>query len=306
MAYKPRKPYASKKQYAKKQKMKSKLKSKSNMWNFKLKGTDFLISNGTGLIINGGTGTIASPGTVLFNNLNTYKVSGAQQLPNQDGATPPNPINVGYSGWWLQPSAATKTLNNPSNTSFGVSAAFNFNGVPSYQTLCNNFDRVRLNGIKIVIYNSNNVSYTAGGGATGSAVSVPRLSYRVDFDDAKISVNGLSITDAGHKTVLLNKPVSIFIKPRIVVPVQSTLNATQNNLLMKSQWMDVKQSNGIAFYGLKMWFDDLTCQMGNNFDIKFETTYYVSFKQHLSNVGADGGEVEPDEYEEIIKDDFNN
>lgn len=238
-------------------------KNKRNVWNFKMRGSDTYITS------------TATANQLVINNSNTYLTT--------NGGTAPTP----YAGNLI---ALQPCVNNARCSAFGMSAAFSANQCVAYPALANNFDRYRVNLIKVKIYPSTNIAMSAGTSTLG------RLSWRFDPDDSRISTNGNSILGTSHKTVSLTKPITIYIKPKVVVSLNNTANTTVNgnfNGVYKSPWVNVGQPN-VQLYGLKMWFDDLSLPASANFDIKIETTYYVSFKDMLNGSSPLGDEEEYD------------
>lgn len=265
-----------KKTHRRKSHKKSRKGHRKTGWSFRLRGSDTYITN---------VSTSSNPNQLLINNSNTY-------LTTNGGTTP-----TGKTGTLI---ALQPSINNTNVVAFGMSACFTAAQIVD-SALFSHFDKYKVNGVTIKIYPSVNMATSAG------TSTLPRMSWRFDPDDARISTNGASILGTTHKSVLLNKPVKIFIKPKALLSMAdfgSTAPGAISSSLNRSiatSWVNCGDLAG-AMYGLKFWFDDLSIPSGTNFDIKIETTYHVSFKDLLNGVSPQGDEVdyEPPKEEVVV------
>lgn len=144
------------------------------------------------------------------------------------------------------------------------------------------YDRVKLNGVKITIIPQQNV-------ADVSLSQLPVIKFVHDYDDANIAYNSDQIWARQGKIRRLNKPFSLYVKPRAKNYV---VNLPQNGAIspipagsIKMGFMDTALSADIPFYALKFAVRDWTCPTDtlNKLKFKVEIKYYVTFRNQILN-----------------------
>lgn len=156
------------------------------------------------------------------------------------------------------------------------------------------YDRVKLNGVKIQF-----IPQWSQGFATSSAASpynqtalIPTMKIVHDYDDANPPQTINSVWARRGRVFRLNRPFSLFIKPRIRTAVYNAPQGGGSSIIpglsTKATYMDVASCADVAHYGLKFGIKDWD---GNaNLQLQVVITYYCSFKNMLYNAAPVKGE----------------
>jgi len=143
------------------------------------------------------------------------------------------------------------------------------------------YDRVKLNGVKLQFI----PSYNTGVVSDVVASTLPSMKYVYDFDDANPSPSSDSLWARQGKTVRLNKPFSIYIKPRVRTSVQAITQGTSPVIIAgkseRSGFLDTANASDIAHFGIKFGVKDWTVDAP--LTLRVVVTYYVSFRQLIWN-----------------------
>lgn len=178
----------------------------------------------------------------------------------------------GLTGW----SVGTPVADANGLFQFGGAMQFQLNQAQEWKDFTNLFDRYKISGCKVKFIPVVNMA-TPGG-------AVPVISYAIDLDDASIPATYAEINQKYnvHKK-RLDKPCSIYVKPRIAQAIYSGLTSGYA-IGNKNTYIDCNDP-GVPMYGLKFWIRD--CFLGAssgvspleaNTVIRIETTFYLSMK----------------------------
>lgn len=143
------------------------------------------------------------------------------------------------------------------------------------------YDRVKLNGVKLQFfpsYNTANVSEATPG-------QLPTMKMVYDYDDANPPQSADAIWARQGTVRRLNKPFSIYVKPKVRTSVQAvTQGSTPVSIIAKSEaggYLDTASASDVAHYGLKFAIKDWPNEVPVS--IRVVATYYVTFRQLLWN-----------------------
>lgn len=171
------------------------------------------------------------------------------------------------------------------NFSGGSSAPGVTTAVPYFPALANIYDRFRVNKIKVRIIPEVNIAV-----ATGSSV-LPTMKVVYDYDDAGISSVG-ALWGRRGKCFRLDKPHTFSFIPRVNYNTTTATSGTSPLLIQKCPWINTTNGGTVVMFGLKWAIKDFytTSSAGTNNIVRFEITYYYSFKEQIqgSAVGVYG------------------
>lgn len=207
-----------------------------------------------------------------FSDGHYFKLSGADTTIFSSGS------NVTSTGSVL--TGLPQVIPNTGNrVRFGGVFTFNIGSSALYrQKLYNMFDRVKINGVKVKVIPMFN---TADTGASGT---LPSMKVCYDFDDLNVPTPGDIQTRIG-KTYRLDKPFSIYLKPKIlksIVAVQGTVTNTYINAPEAPPYLDMSNAGVCSLYGIKFMIQDWYNFTGLNNGVRFEITYYCHFKNQIA------------------------
>lgn len=141
-----------------------------------------------------------------------------------------------------------------------------------------NFDRYKINGIKIRVIPEMNFASVVGFG------TLPTMKVCYDYDDANVPTVG-DVEVRRGKTYLLNKPFSIYLTPKTSYQLYAgpaINNPPASYASQKATWCNMAQLQ-IPHYGVKFMIRDWYCNTSpNDMQIRFEITYMVSVKEQLA------------------------
>lgn len=158
---------------------------------------------------------------------------------------------------------------------FGAVCYFKLNNTLQSGDFTALYDRYKINGIKVKVIPLSNVASANGQGL------IPTMVYHTDFDDSLTPTSDTDVrVKAGAREVRLDKPVSIFIKPKIADAILGASAGTAFSIPRAAPYINMSYPD-VPHYGLKMYFRDvnLMASASNvNTCFRFETTYYLSCK----------------------------
>lgn len=161
----------------------------------------------------------------------------------------------------------------PSTWETGLSAQFQLKSVVDVNDLTSLFDRYKIVGVKLKIHYLHNSSFIPG------ASNLPTLYYAFDGDDSGTPATSLAVLSKGYcksRVLNANRPLNIYIKPRVTKEIYSSPVATGYSS-EKACWLDCNSST-VPHYGLKFWLSDWVGGEENNNAIRIQPTYYLAFK----------------------------
>lgn len=158
---------------------------------------------------------------------------------------------------------------------FGAVSYFKLSNVLQASDLTALYDRYKITGIKFKIIPLSNVASVNGQGL------VPTMVYHVDYDDAVTPTSDSDVrVKAGAKEVRLDRPRTIFIKPKIADAILGASAGTAYSVPKAAPYINMSYPD-VPHYGLKMYFRDVNLSASSssiNTCFRFETTYYVACK----------------------------
>lgn len=200
-----------------------------------------------------------------------FKFAGVPTLI-QTGVSSPTPVG---SGSIVINSTAVPGVNKALNN---ISGAFQLTlqqvNLPNLSMINTNFDRYRVNKIKIRVIPQCNVADVIGAGV------IPVMKVVRDYDDFKVP----TIADVWSRRGsihLLNKPFTLSLVPKI--PMVLGTNVTGGYAVMKSTWINMAYPN-VPLFGIKFGIKDFynTATGSNSMQVRFEIMYYISVKEQLA------------------------
>lgn len=159
---------------------------------------------------------------------------------------------------------------------FGAVSYFKLNNCLQSGDFTALYDRYKINAIKVKIIPLSNHASVNGQGL------IPTMVYHTDYDDAVTPTSDSDVrVKAGAKEVRLDKPVSIFIRPKIADAILGASAGTAFSIPRKAPYINMSYPD-VPHYGLKMYFRDVNLSSSTGSSIntcfRFETTYYISCK----------------------------
>lgn len=140
--------------------------------------------------------------------------------------------------------------------------------------LAANFDRYKINMIKIRVIPENNFSAVSGAG------TLPTMKVVYDYDDANIPTVG-DVEVRRGKTYLLDKPFSIMLKPKVNQLIYNTAGVSAVSP-QPAPWINMA-SLLVPHFGVKFMIRDWhSNSSGNDLQLRFQIIYLVSVKEQLA------------------------
>jgi len=160
---------------------------------------------------------------------------------------------------------------------FQFGGAFDFNLDKCLSTmpyLAANFDRYKINAIKLRVIPENNFANVSGQGI------LPTMKVCFDYDDAKVPTVG-DVEVRRGKTHRLDKPFNIYLSPKVGAVIYNT-QANSGTSPQKAPWLNMA-SLLIPHFGVKFMVRDWYAPTSlNDIQIRFEITYMVSVKEQIA------------------------
>lgn len=159
---------------------------------------------------------------------------------------------------------------------FGAVAYFKMSNCLQYSELTALYDRYKIAGIKWRIIPLSNVASVNGQGV------IPTMVYHVDYDDALTPTSDADVrVKAGAKEVRLDKPRSIYFKPKVAQSILGASAGTAYSVPKNAPYINMSYPD-VPHYGLKMYFRDVNLSAASTSSIntcfRIETTYYLACK----------------------------
>lgn len=158
---------------------------------------------------------------------------------------------------------------------FGAVSYFKLSNVLQYGDLVALYDRYKISGIKVRIIPLSNVASVNGQGL------IPTMVYNVDYDDSLTPTSDTDVrVKAGAREVRLDKPRTIYIKPKIADAILGASAGTAYSVPKNAPYINMSYAD-VPHFGLKMYFRDVNLMASGssiNTCFRFETTYYIACK----------------------------
>lgn len=159
---------------------------------------------------------------------------------------------------------------------FGAVCYFKLSNVLQASDLTALYDRYKIVGIKWKIIPLSNMASVNGQGL------IPTMLYKVDYDDTATPILDQDLrVKAGCKEVRLDRPRSIYFKPKIADTVLGSSGSAAFAVPRNTPYLNMSYPD-VPHYGLKLFFRDvnLSSSTGSSINTCFrvETTYYVACK----------------------------
>lgn len=162
------------------------------------------------------------------------------------------------------------------------------------------YDRVRLNGVKITF-----IPQFANSLPTSSIASIaPTIKLVTDFDDANAPSTYQAIMARQGKIRRLNKPFSIYVKPRCRSSVLQNVQGGGYSVIpgesRKPGFIDTATAANVSYFSTKFGIRDWTIDAP--LKMKVVATYYVTFRNLLWNPPVTISEKPSEELSNILLD----
>jgi len=159
---------------------------------------------------------------------------------------------------------------------FGAVSYFRLSNVLQSGDLTALYDRYKITGIKFKIIPLSNMA-----GVNSQSV-LPTMVYHTDYDDSITPTSDADVrVKAGAREVRLDKPVTIFIKPKIADAILGASAGTAYSVPKAAPYINMSYPD-VPHYGLKMYFRNVNLSSSTgaslNTCFRFETTYYIACK----------------------------
>lgn len=158
--------------------------------------------------------------------------------------------------------------------------AFRFDQLIQASQMLSLFDRYKINGVRVKFLPRFNVA------ATPTNNGLPQIKLIHDYDDASVISNTASAWARLGKVYTLNKPVSVYVKPKTRSLVYGGVNGAGNMSFAYSSkssgYVDMANQQ-IPHFGLKFAMRDVPA----NWSCRIETTFYVSLKNQMYPAAID-------------------
>lgn len=182
---------------------------------------------------------------------------------------------LGVTGTTFEPSV----VGGGGLYNFGAVGYFKLTNVLQYTDLTALYDRYKINAIKWKIIPASNMASVNGQGL------IPSMVYHVDYDDDATPSSDADVrVKAGAKEVRLDRPRTIFFKPKLANMIAGAsiapTSSTALSVPMNSQYINCTYP-AVPHYGLKMFFRNVNLMPGSsaiNTQFRVETTYFLSLK----------------------------
>ena len=200
-----------------------------------------------------------------LSNKFVFRRAGQEQTIQNTGPGTIALTNTGINGWAVSTPAAD--ANNLFQ--FGMAFQGRLDQCQAFTDFTTLFDRYKISGIKVKF-----IPLTTQ--ATLNT-AVPMLAYAIDLDDASVPGSYAELNQKYNvRKKRLDKPVSIYLKPRVAASVYNGLGS--GYAVGKPMYIDCNNT-AVPHYGLKCWFRDVSLSTNTtNTVIRMETTYYLSMK----------------------------
>lgn len=179
---------------------------------------------------------------------------------------------------------------------FVGSFAFRFDQLILSQKLNTLFDRYKINGVRVKFMPRFNA------GVYGQGVGAPQIRLIHDYDDSSTTATPASIWARLGKTYTLDKPISIYVRPKTRTIVYGGVDATKNMVMAYSSkaigYIDMVNQT-VPYFGLKFAMRDVP----DGWTCRIETTYYVSVKNQINMSAIDDALLKDREGEFEVNDD---
>lgn len=191
------------------------------------------------------------------------------------------PYPLAYGSGMITGSTQVNTYLGTNTTDFTGAFLFRLRNALQWQQFNTLYDRVKINGVKLQFFPSYNTAIA------GSAVpsQIPTMKYVYDFDDANPSANADQIWARQGKVIRLNKPFSIYVKPKVRTSVQVVTQGSSPTVVTarseRGGFLDVASASDVAHYGLKFAIRDWTTDAP--LTLRVVATYYVTFRNLIWN-----------------------
>lgn len=170
------------------------------------------------------------------------------------------------------------------NSLWSTTGAFSFNiNVPQYALMAQYWDRVKLNKITIRVIPECNVADVQGPSI------VPVMRFVKDYDDNIVPPNVAWVWARRGKEYRCDKPFTLTLTPKIATPFNGGAGAqgfipgaVYSGLVRPSTWVNTTQASNLPYFGIKFGLKDFTGNSSNNNIIRFEVTYYLTFKEQFN------------------------
>lgn len=150
-----------------------------------------------------------------------------------------------------------------------ASWVFQLDQVPGFQQFVDVFDQYRLAGVKLTFIPTQSAT-------VNSTSTLLRLIYAVDTNDnGVVGSEGQLLSYAGARQLVLQRPKSIFFRPKVAMQVfQSTVTTAYAQAPSKI-WLDAQRYQ-IPHYSFKWWVPVATSGQPGAF---VYATYYLQFRK---------------------------
>lgn len=191
-------------------------------------------------------------------------------------------VNCGTGSNFLFSFANVSASNFATNSyQFGGSLQFMLAHVSNVSEIVSLFDNYRIKMVYVKVIPGFNSVDMVGGSITGAQHELPTMHYTIDNDDATVPGNRTAVLENSYsKSVRLDKPFTIAIKPRAQNVVVGTGSSPAGGMLPANTWLD-SSSQTIPHFGMKMWFDEWPVIAAANpaaATLKFIVTYTLECK----------------------------
>lgn len=166
---------------------------------------------------------------------------------------------------------------------FTGSINYALNQCAQQSQLCTLFDRYKINGVKVKVIPEFNFASQNGTG------NLPVMKIINDFDDVNTNTATLAVWARRGKIYRLNKPFSFYVKPKMAGYAYRTA-VTSAYTAVKAPYINCTYPD-VPLYGTKFAVKDWNAVAGANCNIRFEFTYFVTFREQLNLGLADPLEV---------------
>lgn len=176
------------------------------------------------------------------------------------------------AGQFFQGSPLAGSL--PGTWDFTMSSQYQLASVLDPADLTSLYDRYRIVGVSLKFHYLQNASFIPGNNA-----NLPTLYWAFDGDDANVPASTTEVAVKGYcksKVLNANRPLSVYIKPRITKEIYSS-PITTGYSSEKACWLDCA-SSGIPHFGLKMALVDWVGGADANNALRIQPTYYLALR----------------------------
>lgn len=147
-------------------------------------------------------------------------------------------------------------IAGPNNTSqIGGTINFQFDMLPGFSDFTTLYDKYKVHGYSVKWVPLQNVATPA------SASSLPTITFCTDQDDSTIPTDDLDLRQrANCKIRRLDKPVGLYVRPKILQDVQTSTGT--GAVVTSPKYLDLSDTN-VQHRGVKFWIDGMDL-LGSN------------------------------------------